>query len=45
MQDLSEAFKLFLKEKVQTDFLWSVLKVIFTESEVPGEGEHIVFFN
>ena len=43
MQDLSEAFRIFLKEKVKTDFLWSGLKVIFTGSEVPGEGEHKVF--
>ncbi len=43
MQDLSEAFRLFLKEKLKTDFLWKKLKVIFSGSEVPGEGEHKVF--
>jgi len=42
MQDLSDAFKEFLKDKVKNDYLWNGLKVIFTGSEVPGEGEHKV---
>lgn len=45
MQDLSVAFQEFLKQKVKSDFLWSGLKVIFTGSEVPGEGEHKVNFS
>ena len=42
MQKLSLAFKDFIEEKIKTDSQWMDLKVIFTGSEVPGEGEHKV---
>lgn len=44
MQNLSKAFKEFIEDKIKNDFLWGDLKVVFTGSEVPGEGEHKVIF-
>ena len=40
MFELSKAFDVFVKEKIQSDSLWKGLKVIVTGSDVPGEGEH-----
>jgi 5'-3' exoribonuclease 1 len=42
MQNLSIAFKGFIEDRIKNDILWEDLKVIFTGSEVPGEGEHKV---
>ena len=42
MQNLSIAFKEFIEDRIKNDSLWEDLKVIFTGSEVPGEGEHKV---
>lgn len=42
MQNLSIAFKEFLKNKLLSDSLWTGLEIILSGSEVQGEGEHKV---
>lgn len=40
MHDLSKAMHLFIDYSMQNNPLWSRLKVHFSGSQVPGEGEH-----
>ncbi|XP_071874436.1 5'-3' exoribonuclease pacman isoform X1 [Bombus fervidus] len=40
MSKLDEQLKYFITYKISTDKLWQKCKVIFSGSQVPGEGEH-----
>jgi 5'-3' exoribonuclease 2 len=40
MDRLSKALSYYVQEKLHNDSLWKGLKVIFSDSSVPGEGEH-----
>ena len=40
--DLSSSAQKIIEDRIKNDILWEDLKVIFTGSEVPGEGEHKV---
>lgn len=40
MHRLAQALKMYLAHKLQNDHLWKGLTVIFSDSNVPGEGEH-----
>ncbi|KYM94136.1 PREDICTED: 5'-3' exoribonuclease 1 [Cyphomyrmex costatus] len=40
MAKLGEQLKCFVEHKVSTDDTWKKCKILFSGSEVPGEGEH-----
>ncbi|XP_011642826.1 5'-3' exoribonuclease 1 [Pogonomyrmex barbatus] len=40
MAQLGEQLKRFVEHKISTDDAWKKCKVLFSGSEVPGEGEH-----
>ena len=40
MHRLAQALKIYIAHKLQNDPLWKGLTVIFSDSNVPGEGEH-----
>ncbi|KYN27760.1 5'-3' exoribonuclease 1 [Trachymyrmex cornetzi] len=40
MAKLGEQLKCFVEHKVSTDDAWKKCKILFSGSEVPGEGEH-----
>jgi len=40
MTRLSEALKLYISDRLQNNKIWKDLSVIFSDSSVPGEGEH-----
>nr|XP_033337296.1 5'-3' exoribonuclease 1 [Megalopta genalis] len=40
MAKLDEQLKYFISNKISTDDLWQKCKIIFSGSQVPGEGEH-----
>ncbi len=40
MHRLAIVLKYYIYERVNTDPLWKNLKVIFSDANVPGEGEH-----
>lgn len=40
MERLADALKYYVHERLQNDALWKGLVVIFSDSQVPGEGEH-----
>lgn len=42
MSQLSDALKNYIVRRMQQSFLWSRLRIYFSGSEVPGEGEHKV---
>ncbi|KAL0228844.1 hypothetical protein GEMRC1_013464 [Eukaryota sp. GEM-RC1] len=40
MFDLAEALRFFISHKISTDPGWKYLKVVLSDANVPGEGEH-----
>ena len=40
MDKLSKELKIWIKNKIKTDKSWRDIKVIFSDGNVPGEGEH-----
>eukprot|EP00184_Porphyridium_aerugineum_P002256 CAMPEP_0184697886 /NCGR_PEP_ID=MMETSP0313-20130426/4682_1 /TAXON_ID=2792 /ORGANISM="Porphyridium aerugineum, Strain SAG 1380-2" /LENGTH=1334 /DNA_ID=CAMNT_0027156729 /DNA_START=101 /DNA_END=4105 /DNA_ORIENTATION=+ len=40
MENLAKALRKHVAEKIQNDPLWKNLKIIVSDSSVPGEGEH-----
>ncbi|KAG7212279.1 hypothetical protein KM043_012607 [Ampulex compressa] len=40
MSNLNKQLRYFITHKISTDRLWQKCKVIYSGSEVPGEGEH-----
>jgi len=40
MHRLAQALKIYISHRLQFDNLWKGLTVIFSDSNVPGEGEH-----
>ena len=40
MAELNEKLHFFIEKKIEEDDYWKSLSVIFTDSSVPGEGEH-----
>ncbi|KAL0218003.1 hypothetical protein RCL1_008851 [Eukaryota sp. TZLM3-RCL] len=40
MFDLAECLRFFITNKLSTDPNWKDLKVILSDANVPGEGEH-----
>jgi len=40
MQKLSDNLKDYLARRLETDIYWQGLTIIFSDSSVPGEGEH-----
>ena len=40
MYQLSERLKFFIKQRMNEDYLWRNVTVVFSGQEVPGEGEH-----
>ena len=40
LQDLSKCLLIYVKSKINNDPLWRDLTVIFSDANVPGEGEH-----
>lgn len=40
MHELNEQLKFFIAKKYNEDEKWKNLRVIFSGSNVPGEGEH-----
>jgi 5'-3' exoribonuclease 2 len=40
MHRLAQALKIYIAHRLQHDSLWQGLTVIFSDSNVPGEGEH-----
>jgi len=40
MDRLAEALKYFIHDRLQNDPIWQNLTVIFSDAQVPGEGEH-----
>mmetsp|Transcript_40511 Transcript_40511/g.29857 ORF Transcript_40511/g.29857 Transcript_40511/m.29857 type:complete len:107 (-) Transcript_40511:261-581(-) len=40
MEKLSKSLDYFIQERMHHDELWKDLKVIFSDVNVPGEGEH-----
>jgi 5'-3' exoribonuclease 2 len=40
MDRLAQALKIYINHRLQFDSLWKGLTVIFSDSNVPGEGEH-----
>jgi 5'-3' exoribonuclease 2 len=40
MNRLAQALKIYIAHRLQFDSLWQGLTVIFSDSNVPGEGEH-----
>jgi 5'-3' exoribonuclease 2 len=40
MHRLAQAIKIYIAHRLQFDPLWKGLTVIFSDSNVPGEGEH-----
>lgn len=40
MIDLSEYIRFYIRKRVATDKAWKNIKVIFSDSSIPGEGEH-----
>lgn len=40
MHNLNEKIKFFIIKKLNEDRRWKHLKIIFSGSDVPGEGEH-----
>ena len=43
MQELGYKLKYFVKKKIEEDENWKYLKVILSDSNSPGEGEHKIF--
>ena len=40
MIDLSECIRFYIRKRIATDKAWKNIKVIFSDSSIPGEGEH-----
>ena len=40
MSELNSKLHFFIKKKIEEDDYWKSLSVVFTGSDVPGEGEH-----
>lgn len=40
MTELNKQIRYFIHYKIKTDTKWQKIKVIFSGSDVPGEGEH-----
>jgi 5'-3' exonuclease len=45
MQKISVLVQEYVKTRLESDASWKNLKVILSDSSVPGEGEHKVRFN
>eukprot|EP01155_Anaeramoeba_flamelloides_P015635 Anaeramoba_flamelloidesa357620_12.p1 GENE.a357620_12~~a357620_12.p1 ORF type:complete len:101 (+),score=8.98 a357620_12:157-459(+) len=40
MEDLTQNLRFYIAKKITTDRAWENVKVILSDSNVPGEGEH-----
>ena len=40
MYDLNQAIKFFILKKMHESEKWQKIKIVFTGSDTPGEGEH-----
>ena len=40
MAELNAKLRFFIQKKIEEDDYWKSLSVVFTGSDVPGEGEH-----